>query len=97
MTDKYYVLLHFCPTAARGTKWNTFSWKNWEKWCHTDQLGCDYNSCMTTGIPPQSAIFMGMCKKFNNMQIGQNGPLEKFIQFLFLHLNVSCMVIHGTD
>ena len=25
------------------------------------------------------------------MRIGQNGPLEKFTRFLFMHLNVACI------
>ena len=25
------------------------------------------------------------------MRIGQNGPLEKFMRFLFMHLNVACI------
>ena len=25
------------------------------------------------------------------MQVGQNGPLRKFTQFLFMHLNIACV------
>ena len=29
------------------------------------------------------------------MQISQNGPLEKFTRFLFVHFNVSCITMYG--
>ena len=29
------------------------------------------------------------------MQSGQNGPLEKFMRFLFMRSSVSCIVMYG--
>jgi hypothetical protein len=29
------------------------------------------------------------------MRIGQNGPLDKFTRFLFMHLNVPCIAMYG--
>ena len=34
-------------------------------------------------------VHFSECEKI--MRIGQNGPLEKFTRFLFMHLNVACI------
>ena len=33
------------------------------------------------------------CEKF--MQICQNGPIDKFMQFLFMHSSALCIVTYG--
>ena len=50
----------------------------------------------TTHIRYHKATFLCACMSDKFMQIRQNGPFDKFMQFLFIHSSVLCITTYMT-